>query len=415
MLRRNRGHKAVITPSPALARVARGNLCAGCGLCRAVAPPGKVEMVLADGYLRPRQLAALPPDVDRLIAATCPGLRLPPPADGEHRHPVWGPLVGVRTGHASDPALRHHASSGGALSALLVHLLEAGTVDAVVQTAASDASPILNATVESRTRDDVFRAAGSRYGPSAPLADLRRWLDQTDRFAFVGKPCDVAALRALAVHDARVNARFPVMIAFFCAGVPSVAGTREILARLSVREDDVAGFRYRGDGWPGRATARARDGRTLSMSYAEAWGSILSNHVQLRCKICPDGMGSHADIVCADAWYGDDKGFPLFDEAEGRSVVLTRTPEGEAIVVEAAAAGRIEVSDLDVSEIARMQPYQARRKALVLSRLAAMALFGRPVPRFQRSELVRSALGTGIWANMRSFLGMARRVVLHRV
>src|SRR3712207_7050821 len=38
-----------------------------------------------------------------------------------------------------------------------------------------------------------------------------------------------------------------------------------------------------------------------------------------RCKICPDGTGEFADIVCADAWYGKD-GYPDFAEREGRSL-----------------------------------------------------------------------------------------------
>jgi coenzyme F420 hydrogenase subunit beta len=37
------------------------------------------------------------------------------------------------------------------------------------------------------------------------------------------------------------------------------------------------------------------------MSYADSWGGILSRHVQFRCKICPDGTGGFADVVCADA------------------------------------------------------------------------------------------------------------------
>ena len=50
------------------------------------------------------------------------------------------------------------------------------------------------------------------------------------------------------------------------------------------------------------------------MSYAQSWGEILTKHVQFRCKVCPDGSGGFADVACADAWYGDERGYPSFEE-----------------------------------------------------------------------------------------------------
>lgn len=400
--------------SDTLARV--GRLCVGCGICRAVASPGGIEMRMSEsGYLRPAQVGTLTPEDERRIAAVCPGLSLAhEPANG-HDHAVWGPVVKIRVGYATDDALRHHASSGGVLSAVLQFLLESGRVNRIIQTAADAQSPISNATVESKTRSDILYAAGSRYAPSAPLAELRRQMEKPGRFALVGKPCDIAAARAYAKEDARVNEKIPYLISFFCAGIPSVSGTRDILARLGVREAEVASFRYRGDGWPGYTTATTWDGRRLTMKYGESWGEILTKHLQFRCKICPDGSGGFADFVCADAWYGDDQGYPIFEEKEGRSLIITRTAKGEDIVRRAWEAGYIEMKEIDIGEVAKMQPYQARRKQLVLSRLAALALLGRAAPRFRGLSLWRTAISAGLWGNAKSFLGMARRVLTNRL
>lgn len=404
-----------MTPSPTLAQVARGELCVGCGLCQAVTAPGRIKVALdASSYIRPTQLTGLSPQEERMIAATCPGIHLERASATREDHALWGSYRSVRTGYAIDSRLRHGASSGGVLSALLVHLLETRAVDYVLQTAASETSPIENTTVESRTHDEVMTAAGSRYAPSAPLLTIDKHLDRAERIAFVGKPCDVAALRALARRDARVDERIPYMISFFCAGIPSQNATRTILERLGVSEEDVTAFRYRGDGWPGFATAVTKDGRTRCMSYADSWGAILSHHVQFRCKICPDGTGGFADVVCADAWYGDERGYPIFDEADGRSLVVSRTAKGEALVRAALEAARVELEDIDVGEIAKMQPGQARRKMLVLSRLAALTVFGRVVPRYRGFHLARAARRAGVWPNVRSFLGLVRRILLGR-
>jgi coenzyme F420 hydrogenase subunit beta len=399
--------------SATLRFVEKGALCSGCGLCAAVAEPGAVEMRLqADGYLRPQVLRDLSPQEDALVASTCPGLRLRQENTEGEDHAIWGPVLKTRIGHATDPALRFHASSGGVLSATLIYLLESNAVDYVVQTAESPESPVHNAIAESFERSSVYHAAGSRYGPSAPLSDVRRQLQQPGRFAFVGKPCDVAALRALGRHDPRVAAKIPFIVSFFCAGVPSLKGTKEILAKLGVSDDEVAGFRYRGDGWPGATSVKTRDGRTLQMSYAEAWGGILSRHLQFRCKICPDGSGGFADMVCADAWYGDDNGYPAFAESEGRSLVITRTRKGEDLVLQAQNAGYITLSDVDIDEVARMQPFQARRKMLIVSRLAALALLARPRPRYEGLRLMRAARMAGLRDTATSFLGMLKRLLM---
>ncbi len=398
--------------SPTLRVVETGDLCSGCGLCAAVAGPGAIAMRLGEaGYLRPEALRPLSPQEDGLVAAVCPGLRLRQENREGQDHPIWGPVIETRVGHATDPDLRFHASSGGVLSAILVHLLESKAVDYVVQTAAAPNAPLANAIAESRDRAGVYDAAGSRYGPSAPLAEVRRQLEKPGRFAFVGKPCDVAALRALGRYDPRVATRIPYIISFFCAGVPSLNGTREILAKLGVDEAEVAGFRYRGDGWPGLTTVTTTDGRTARMSYADAWGGILSRHLQFRCKICPDGSGGFADLVCADAWYGDEEGYPAFSEAEGRSLVITRTQKGEDLVRRARDAGAIALADLDIAEVAKMQPFQARRKMLIVSRLAALAMLARPLPRYRGLRLMRAARMAAPAATARSFLGTAKRLL----
>ncbi|WP_164156100.1 Coenzyme F420 hydrogenase/dehydrogenase, beta subunit C-terminal domain, partial [Sandarakinorhabdus rubra] len=368
--------------APFLARVERAGSCAGCGLCAALS--SGIEITEAPpGWARPRQIGAVSAAEDAAIAAACPGLVVdetdnPHPA-GE---PLWGPQLFTGIGHAGDAELRHHASSGGMISALLGHALNTRLVDFVVQVRADPARPTANITSLSHTADDVFAAAGSRYAASSPLAGLEQWLARAEaedaRFAFVGKPCDVAALRLRARQDPRIGRRVPLMLSFFCAGIPSARAVGRILDHLSVDAREVAAFRFRGDGWPGEATATLKDGSSRSMSYAASWGDILSKEVQFRCKICPDAVGAAADIACADAWHGDERGYPSFAEEDGRSLVMARTAAGQALLDAARAAGRVVVAEAPVAGIIAMQPHQARRKQQVASRLWAMRVAGRP-------------------------------------
>ena len=405
-----------MTASPSLARVARGNLCAGCGLCAGIAPGAIAIAMTPPGYLRPQQQAPLTPEQESGIAAACPALVVDETqlAGAPIDDPLWGRAHFIGTGFAHDDTLRHRASSGGVLSALLTHALASGMVDFVIQTGTDPDLPTANHTGISATADDILASAGSRYAPSAPLAGLEGWLGRPGRFAFVGKPCDVTALRARARTDPRIAERVPLMLAFFCAGIPSAAGTGRILDRLGVKAADVAAFRYRGDGWPGFATATLHDSTTRQMSYADSWGDILSKQVQFRCKICPDATGNMADIACADAWYGDDRGYPSFAEQDGRSLVIARTAAGLALLDTARAAGAVETAPLAVTEIIKMQPAQARRKRQILSRLAAMAVAGRPVPRYRGLQLWQAAAQDSPTAQARSFAGLLRRFIQGR-
>lgn len=385
-------------------------LCVGCGACSQVVP-GRIHMALDHkGYLRPRISEPLQAHEQQRAVAVCPGVEVLSDSANPDYHPLWGPLRASRVGWSTNPQLRHQASSGGGLSALATYLLEQGKVDAVLHLGVAADDPLRNEFKISRTAADVAAFAGSRYAPGAPLTGLLDAIGQFGRIAVIGKPCDIVAVRKLAAHHAEVASRLQYCLSFMCAGVPSLQGTHAVVRALGFQPDELSNFRYRGNGWPGQATATSRDGRSNGMSYDDSWGKILNRHLQFRCKICIDGTGEYADITCADAWYGTDDGYPSFDEQEGRSLVLSRTALGEQLVQQAVASGYLQVEQLPVEHIERMQPYQASRKRLTLSRVAAMRLFGRQIPRYSYRFLWRLAREASLKANVRSFAGMARRL-----
>ncbi|KAJ8138414.1 hypothetical protein OY671_008373, partial [Metschnikowia pulcherrima] len=284
---------------------------------------------------------------------SCPGAVLEGSAGNDSYHPLWGPIISVQTGHACDDEVRYRGSSGGVSTALAIGSVEAGEVDFVLGTSADPGDPIGNTTAPRHNRADLSAAAGSRYAPSSPLEVVYRHLDAGRRFAFIGKPCDVAGLNRLARHDPRIDALVPYRFAFFCAGVPSRSGASAVLEKSGVAHDDCLRFQYRGNGWPGLAKAERRDGSSEAMDYNSSWGQISNRHLQFRCKLCPDGTGEFADIACADAWYGKD-GYPDFTERDGRSSIVVRTEAGRRSSESAIARGWIAADPLDIGEIEKM-------------------------------------------------------------
>lgn len=392
--------------------IVQGGLCHGCGGCVAAVGGERIGMSMSvNGYLRPVAHTPLSSEEQAIVAEVCSGREVVQTRDGEARYDdLWGPVLSVETGYAVDPAIRYVGSSGGVLTGLLAYLLETEAIDFVVHTGMDPARPLGNATKVSRTRADVLAGAGSRYAPSSPLADLDDHLAKGRPFAFVGKPCDIATLRRMAKRDARIDRLVPYKLAFFCAGVPSLKGAQEVLRVLGVAEEEVIQFAYRGQGWPGLTRATRRDGSEETMDYNSSWGGVLHRHLQFRCKICPDGSGEFADVVCADAWYGKD-GFPDFTERDGRSLIVARTTEGRALLESAYRAGAIASEPLSINEIRYMQPYQVNRKRGMLARLTGLAFNPtRPRPRYRGLALTELMLRSNPIFLARTLAGTVRRL-----
>jgi coenzyme F420 hydrogenase subunit beta len=396
--------------SPTVTRVLAGELCSGCGLCASVSAGIKMGSV-SPGYNRPVQSGPVSANEERVIAAACPGAVVAAWPDEGAVHPYWGPYKTVSTGFATDPSVRFQGSSGGAITAIAIHALQSGLADRIVHVTANPVDPTGNMVSVSRTAAEVLAGAGSRYVSSSPLSDIDRLLGEPGAFVFIGKPCDVSALRRLGQVDPRVAAKVPLMLAFFCAGIPSRAAVGRVLAALDVEAQDLAAFRYRGNGWPGKAAAVTRDGRVSEMTYEASWGGFLSHEVQFRCKICPDAVGGAADIACADAWYGGESGYPSYEEMEGRSLVMARTARGQDVLDAALAAAKLAIEPLDIKKIDLMQPSQARRKRLIRARTAAVRILGRPTPRMESLKVAQAAGRAPAREALRNFLGTLRRAL----
>ena len=366
-----------------LSDIVENGLCIGCGLCQAIAGEGRVEFVMtAEGRERPVERAPISRADWRRIVRVCPGTRIAGASAalsgrGANTDRVWGAYHRVCLGHATDPEVRFRAASGGVLTALAAHLLATGQVAFVLHVRASAERPARTQTVLSEDVAGVIAASGSRYGPATPLAAVAEALRRDEPFAFVGKPCDVGALRLLAGEDERVARNCKAMLALVCGGASEFGKTRDLLTELGVREEEVSMLRYRGYGNPGALRVETRDGRAFEKTYLEMWEDETQWRVQNRCKICPDAIGEVADVAAADYWHG---GSPSGEDA-GFNSIIARTPAGRALLDDAEARGAIKiVQELTMRALDATQPHQVRKKEAVWARLAGMRASGHPTP-----------------------------------
>jgi coenzyme F420 hydrogenase subunit beta len=389
-------------------------LCVGCGLCRSIAEPGGIRMIMTvEGRERPVATEPLPQQALETINAVCPGTRVVGAnpeqlAEDAKTDLIWGPIARstMTIAHASDPEVRYRAAAGGVLTALGQYLLHSGAVELVLHVRASTEAPIRTVATVSETPEDVLAAATSRYGPAPVLEDFLGVVGRGRPFAVIAKPCDIGAVRLMAATDGRVRDLMRYCLTLSCGGVSDFGKSTDLLAERGIAERDVTLFRYRGHGNPGPMRIEARDGRHFEVAYNEFWGDEAGWRIQPRCKICPDAVGEAADLVAADCWPG---GSPV-GEDEGFNAVFARTAAGKSLFERAVAAGVLTiVRQIGFPDIGLFQPHQADKKRALWARLEGMKAVGMAVPNVEGLRLEEIAATNEAGVNDREREGAMER------
>lgn len=380
--------------------------CIGCGLCRSEL---HTEMYRDEkGYQKPHFVATK--ETENFLKEVCPVTGL---SSGKlQTKALWGKSVSVLAAYANDMQIRRKASSGGVLTALAIYLLESKQVDGIIQVKVCEENPIETICRVSTTREDVMECCGSRYSISSPWMSLSEIVQSNKKYAAVGKPCDIAALRRLREYNKTYECIL-YLFSFFCAGLPSKQVNERLLQQLGCEKERCKTLSYRGNGWPGSATATDFDGKTYEMEYSKAWGDILGRDIHPYCRLCIDGIGEAADISCGDGWYitADGKQ-PDFSEKDGRNIVFTRNEIGENLMRDAVHSEVFTASEWeDVSQLNIIQRYQKIRRTTLRTKLLGYRLCGRVVPQYEKSLLKEYAKEASAKDKLKMFLGTIKRIV----
>lgn len=369
--------RAPSTPlSPA--DIVRSGLCIGCGACAAKAEPGTAGM----GFDRFGQLKPTGPfrhGRSEEFSRLCP---FSPIARNEDdlaaEHLAAAPVVDAKLGRFSaafvghaGPDVRAAGSSGGMVSWVALALLRSGRIDAVAHVAGKgrpDAAEPMFAYRLSRTEAELRSGARSRYYPvemSGVLKEIRR---TPGRYAVIGLPCFIKAVRLLQARDPVLRERIVWTLGLFCGHMKSARMADSFSWQLGARTTDVAALDYRIKD-PSRAanvyTAEARlvSGETKRQdwwSLADGdWGAGFFQNSA--CNMCDDVAAETADIAFGDAWAE-----PYAQDGRGTNVVVARRPELARLLEEASMAGEISLQAVDAAFVVATQAagFRQRREGL---------------------------------------------------
>ena len=354
--------------------VVSGGYCIGCGACTAIPnSPIRIKMdeygcyqaMIDNSYIREHDsyldVLKVCPFSDESINEDQISKALF--GDKLQFHERIGYYITTYGGYVKENTFREHGSSGGMGTWILAELFKKGLIDAVIHVKPKhlhDNSKILFKYTVSRSLEHIRLGAKSRYYPVELSQVLSVVRNQPGRYAIVGLPCFIKAVRLLAEYDDIIKSRIHFCIGLICGHLKSTRFAdmfawqfgikpdelKNIDFRVKIPERRVINYGVKVQGiFDNEEKQTVRPARTL---YGSNWGLCFFKYQA--CDYCDDVMAETADISIGDAWlprYNQDSG--------GTNVVVIRNHFINNIIDEAIASKRLHLELITADEVALSQ------------------------------------------------------------
>ena len=253
------------------------------------------------------------------------------------------------------------------MSWLLAELLRRDLIDAVIHVAENspnDGDHRLFRYGISRTIAQVKHGAKSRYYPIEFSEVLALAREQPGRYAFVGLPCYVKALRLLQRHDDVLRERVRVTFGLFCGHLKSAALVDSFALQAGLAPEKLTSVNFRKKQLDRRADIYSVEFRTTDGSVRQQdWANMVDGDWGMgffqysACNFCDDVMAETADVSFGDAWVP-----PYSADGRGTNVVVVRAAWIDEVLRDAIAENRVELTSIDGDFLAGTQAAGLRQR-----------------------------------------------------
>jgi coenzyme F420 hydrogenase subunit beta len=367
--------------------VDQNGLCLECGTCEGVCPHNNVKLI-PDETGRNRIHIT-----DDSHCAKCPGicLKVCPGYEIDMDHlnmQVFGKLpenywagnyIQAFLGYSPNEMIQKTSASGGIVSTLLIHALDTGMIQGAYLLTPQPGKAFGLHPVLATHEADVLAAAGSFYWPAPIGQSLHEILHSDGKFAFVGLPCEVQALRKAQKVYKQLNDKIAFVIGIYCGGRPTFEGQRFAFSRYGIDLDEVAEIKYRQPEWPGYIKVTLKNDQEVHVykpQQLQGFSGQIFSHP--RCIYCNDATADLSDISTGDAIRLEG-----FRKPEEKSILVARTKAGMDLLESARQANQLVLREVGIEKFVHSQHRPILHKKLALwARLkVAKKLFGKPIPK----------------------------------
>jgi len=338
------------------------NLCIGCGICAAFCPQGVLAMQWNRyGEYNPVEVSPCTRECN-VCLKVCPftasaeneetiGKRLYGEIPEIQHRPETGYYLASYVGYSEKH--RQTSASGGFATWLLEEMLVVGIIDHVICVAPTGDPGRLFSFQIFDAQEDVRRGAGSVYYPVEMSGVIKQILDLPGRYAIIGLPCFIKAIRLAQERNNRLKERIVVTVGLVCGQLKSKHFT-DYVATIAGVEGQVIGVRYRGKSPDHPAnnfhfTFTSANGEEKKIFWNEGIYEAWKNRwfTPKACNYCDDVFAECADIACMDAW------LPKYSkDSRGTSLMLVRSPLVERVISRGQGA---QLEHISINHLVRSQ------------------------------------------------------------
>ncbi len=229
---------------------------------------------------------------------------------------TFGPYLRLVAAQTTNPAIRKVAQNGGAVTELLIFALERNFIDSAIVSAVSKEKPFCPMPIVARSAQEILDSAGTRYTYSPNVQALPEVTKQGGRaVAFVGTPCQVAAVRRMQEEGLDCARPVKLLIGLMCSEAFNYEGlmVKHVQSDLGINLHSV------------KRTEIVANKMKIITSKGEVTVPLLTieKYAREACNRCHDFSSELADISVG--------GLGLKDW----TLVILRTPVGEQVFAEA--------------------------------------------------------------------------------
>lgn len=346
--------------------IVKNDLCIGCGMCAALCPTKILAMKWNErGEYAPVAITSCITECG-LCLKVCPftdsgnnedtiGKVLYGSIPKINHKPETGHYISAYAGHA-DEVHRAIGASGGIGTWLLEKLLEDGTVNYVICATPDEEPERLFSFKIFGSPEGVRTGAGSVYYPLEMSEVIKKILETPGKFAVVGLPCFIKAIRLAQMKNKKISDRISVTIGLVCGQMKSKYFTDYIASMAGVRNRFVA-VRYRGKSSDRPVnnyyyTFIESTGESKKIYWndgiSEAW--VNRWFTPRACNYCDDVFAECADAVCMDAWLPE-----YAQDCKGTSLMLIRSEAIAKLIEGEISSGTILLKTIPIEKIVESQ------------------------------------------------------------
>lgn len=240
-----------------------------------------------------------------------------------------GEYIKIYLARSKDPeVIKRKPASGGAVTTLLLYMLDEGIVDAVV--VAKKIRGLQGEVIVARRKEEVLEATGSRWSVVPFTLKLKDTLLSSDigKAALVGLPCQAQYLyqvRNYPLLETDFSEKIGFIISLFCIGTFATEAFLAYMHRVKgIPPEKIYNVKFKN----GSLIVLYEKGE-LELSIDE-----ILPYMQLGCLVCPDYTGVFADLSAG-----------VSEHNPGYTVLITRNSEADRLVRNATEKGYLELRE----------------------------------------------------------------------